>query len=176
MPIWISSRFRAADLAKLHDVDRVVSLLAPGDEFPHIDGFDDDTHLKISVDDIREDNPDQLAPQKTHVSRLLDFVDGWERETPLLVHCWAGVSRSTASAFSIACFLNPRADEFDIADTIRATSPTAQPNQLIVEHADDLLGRRGRMVEAVKSMGPAIATFEAMPFRIPSVYENGDRI
>jgi hypothetical protein len=37
-------------------------------------------------------------PAKSHVEKLLAFVRRWDQATPLLIHCWTGVSRSTAAA------------------------------------------------------------------------------
>jgi predicted protein tyrosine phosphatase len=82
------------------------------------------------------------------------------------VHCYAGISRSTASAFAAACMLNPHRDEVSIARQIRAASRIASPNRLIVALADKALGREGRMLRALDEMGPGSATVIGQPFRI----------
>jgi predicted protein tyrosine phosphatase len=82
------------------------------------------------------------------------------------VHCYAGISRSTAGAFIAACALNPRRDETAIARHIRAASPTAIPNIRLVTLADAILGRQGRMVEAVRAIGPGLSAYEGVPFRL----------
>jgi predicted protein tyrosine phosphatase len=94
-----------------------------------------------------------VAPAETHVADLLRFVDGWKREKPIVVHCFAGISRSTAAAFITACAIQPERSEDEIAQAIRAASITAQPNPRIVKFGDQLLGRKGRMVEAVRAIG-----------------------
>ena len=65
-----------------------------------------------------------------------------------------------------ACMLNPHRDEATIARQIRAASPIAQPNRLIVGHADRLLGRDGRMLRALDEMGPGSMMVEGRPFRV----------
>ena len=60
----------------------------------------------------------------------------------MLIHCFAGVSRSTAAAFIAACALAPNRDEATIARALRAASPTATPNARLVALADAALGRR----------------------------------
>jgi predicted protein tyrosine phosphatase len=97
---------------------------------------------------------------------VLNFVRGWDRGAPLVVHCYAGISRSTASAFAAVCALNPHRDEIAIARQIRAASPIAAPNRLIVSLADKALGREGRMLRALDEMGPGSLTTEGKPFRI----------
>jgi predicted protein tyrosine phosphatase len=84
----------------------------------------------------------------------------------MVVHCFAGISRSTASAFAAACMLNPHRDEIAIARQIRTASPIAQPNRLIVSLADRALGRDGRMRRALDEMGPGSMTVEGRPFRV----------
>lgn len=56
-------------------------------------------HLKVSMDDITEEMDGFVAPSETHIEQVLNFVRGWDRDAPLVVHCYAGISRSTASAF-----------------------------------------------------------------------------
>src|SRR5258707_4207179 len=123
-------------------------------------------HLKVQVDDITEELDGFVAPSDRHIEQVLNFVRGWDRNAPLVVHCYAGISRSTASAFAAACMLNPHRDELSIARQIRAASPIAQPNRLIVSLADKLLGREGRMLRALDEMGPGSMTVEGRPFRV----------
>ena len=85
---------------------------------------------------------------------LLEFVGGWDRAAPLLIHCFAGVSRSTAAAFISACALAPQRDEGEIALALRAASPTATPNARLVALADAALGRAGRMTRAIADNRP----------------------
>jgi predicted protein tyrosine phosphatase len=125
-----------------------------------------DRHLIIGVDDISTPLDGYIAPAEEHVSDLLNFVRLWRREAPLVVHCYAGISRSTAGAFITACALNPQRDESVIAKTIRQASPTAMPNALLVSIADRMLGRAGRMVAAVQAIGRGLAAEEGHPFRL----------
>ena len=123
-------------------------------------------HLKVQVDDITEELDGFVAPSDHHIEQVLNFVRGWDRNAPMVVHCYAGISRSTASAFAAACLLNPHRDEIAIAKQIRAASPIASPNRLIVGLADKALGREGRMLRALDEMGPGSMVAEGRPFRI----------
>src|SRR6185436_316037 len=97
--------------------------------------------------------PDFTAPDQNHVRELIAFAQGWDRTQPILIHCWAGISRSTASAFTIACMLNPKGRERDIAMLLRERAAHAHPNRRIVALADALLDRDGAMVDALDAMG-----------------------
>jgi predicted protein tyrosine phosphatase len=123
-------------------------------------------HLHVGVDDIAEPTDGHIHPCDEHVARLIAFVRNWERTRPLVVHCYAGISRSTAAAFIAACTLGPKRNEVDIAHAIRMASPTASPNRLLVALADRQLGRQGRMVEALERMGPGEIAAEGVPFRL----------
>ena len=82
-------------------------------------------------------------PAAEHMEQLLAFVRAWERESPLVLHCWAGISRSTAAAYIAACALAPERDEAAIALALREASPSATPNARFVALADDILGPAG---------------------------------
>jgi predicted protein tyrosine phosphatase len=123
-------------------------------------------HLLLDMDDITELRDGYRAPAEEHLTDLIAFVRGWDRAAPLVVHCYAGISRSTAGAFVIACTLNPRRDEGGIAQAIRRASPTATPNARIVSLADRMLGRDGRMITAIERIGRGVDAPEGHPFRL----------
>ena len=84
----------------------------------------------------------------------------------MLIHCYAGVSRSTAAAYIAACRLSPHRDEHEVARALRAASPTATPNLRFVALADERLGRGGRMVAAVAAIGRGRECLEGVPFTL----------
>ncbi|MCF8475541.1 MAG: protein tyrosine phosphatase [Pseudolabrys sp.] len=145
----------------------IVTLLRLTDRVTRPVHISEENHLILAVDDIVAAPAEgQTLPGDEHVARLITFAGSWDRKTPLIVHCFAGISRSTAAAFVTACALNPGRDETTIAQAIRNASPTAQPNARIVSIADRLLRRDGRMMRAVEAHGPAQAALEGDPFRL----------
>jgi predicted protein tyrosine phosphatase len=168
MTIWICSLAAAPTMAEKLKPSRVVSLLSPYDSFPVFDGLQGDSHLRVAIHDITQDIGDWQAPVSADAERVIRFVEGWDRSAPMLIHCWAGISRSTASAFITACVHNPQADEEEIAWAIRNASSTASPNARLVGHADVLLGRNGRMTRAIEIIGRGDFSDEAHAFSIPS--------
>jgi predicted protein tyrosine phosphatase len=125
-----------------------------------------DNHLVIGISDIVEPLDGHVLPGSEHIERLLAFVRAWGRESPLVFHCWAGISRSTAGAYIAACALAPERDEGEIARALRHASPSATPNARLVALADDLLGRGGRMVDAVRAIGRGAEAMEGTPFML----------
>lgn len=131
-----------------------------------------DNHLKIGMNDIAEPREGLVLVGSEQVDSLLTFIRAWDeaREAPLLIHCWAGVSRSTAAAYAAICALNPDISEDELAGRLRAASPTATPNPRIVSLADAALGRGGRMVAAIQGIGRGEMAFEGAPFTLPARY------
>ena len=123
-------------------------------------------HLILGMDDIAAPIDGYTHPAEEHVLSLIEFIRRWDRRAPVVMHCYAGISRSTAGAFISACALNPDRDEATIAQAIRESSKTAAPNIMLVGHADRILGRKGRMMAAVQALGPGLPSLEGHPFRL----------
>ncbi len=164
--IHVCSLAALPETVRLTGASHVLTVMGNVDQVQRPDSVLAANHLKVSMDDITEPMDGFVAPSQAHIEQVLDFVRGWDRGAPLVIHCYAGVSRSTASAFAAACALNPHRDEMTIARQIRAASPIASPNRLIVSLADQALGRQGRMLRALDTIGPATMMVEGKPFRV----------
>lgn len=145
----------------------LITLLDPKDIIATPKGLTPERHLRVGVNDITAAHPDYVAPESHHVERIVAFLKDWDAEAPLLVHCWAGVSRSSATAFIALCMNHEEQLESRIARAMRARAPHISPNRRIVALADDLLGRKGRMVDAVDRLGPGRIVFEGTLFGTP---------
>ena len=137
---------------RLHQPSRAVSLLSPGSDFP---AFADPRlrSLRLEFHDIVEVREGLVEPSRESVERLFHFLEGWRPPDPLLIHCWAGVSRSTATAYIAACSRAEAGTEARIAHKLRRLAPYATPNRLLVTLADRLLGRGGAMTRAIDDIG-----------------------
>jgi predicted protein tyrosine phosphatase len=164
--IHVCSLAALPDTVKATGASHILTVMAKVDQVQRPESVLEANHLKVAVDDITEAMEGFVAPSDVHIERVLNFVRGWDRSAPMVVHCYAGISRSTASAFAAVCALNPHRDEMSIARQIRAASPIASPNRLIVSLADKALGREGRMLRALDEMGPGNMMVEGRPFRI----------
>jgi predicted protein tyrosine phosphatase len=159
-------------LARLHETVKdtgarhVVSLIGDDVHVERPPAIVQENHLWLRLHDISTPVDGCIMPDEEHVADLLSFVRRWDRRAPLVMHCHAGISRSTASAFASVCALNPQRDEESIAQALRHASPTATPNIRIVSLADHLLGRDGRMVAAIETIGRGETAAEGAPFRL----------
>lgn len=157
-------------LAKLEETvaksgaERVLSLLAAGTEVTRPASISRENHLHLVMHDIAVAQDGMTMPGEDHVRNLLAFARKWDRATPMVVHCYAGISRSTASAYIIAAALAPNRDEVELAQTLRKLSPSATPNPRLIAVADTLLSRQGRMIEAIEAIGRGADAFEGTPF------------
>ncbi len=147
-------------VAPLHELEEalarwrpshVVSLASPGADPIFLPG--DVARLRLTFHDIVEPRAGLDMATVNDIDALLRFGQEWPARHPLLLHCWAGVSRSPAAAYVIACARNPKLDEGQLAERLRGASPFATPNRHIVALADRALGRGGAMEAAVASIG-----------------------
>ena len=144
----------------------LLTLLSPSAEARDWSAIARERHVRLSFHDIVELTPDLIAPDAEVVRAILDFGRGAREDCPLLVHCWAGISRSSAAAYAIACDRNP-GFESEIADELRRRSPVVTPNRLMVQLADDLLRRDGAMIDAIARIGRGADAFEGAPYQLP---------
>ena len=147
----------------LHQPSHIVTLSSHA--LPALPG--EAERLSLLFNDITEPRDGLTMPDESHVRALLDFAMEWDRAKPLLIHCYAGVSRSTASAYIIASALDPTLDETALAEKLRELSPSATPNIRLIALADNMLRRDGRMVAAIKAIGRGQEAFEGEVFILP---------
>ncbi len=152
---------RPSHLITLLDPDHVMTMKTPT-------GIGPGRHLRLGVSDISDPSEGLTHPEEGHVLQILDFARDWDETSPLLVHCWAGISRSTATAFVLACERNPETPEREIAWRMRRAAAHAYPNRRIVRLADALLGRGGRMIDAVEEIGGIGLLADSSPFDLPA--------
>lgn len=165
--IYVSPLSAIPDAIREIKPSHLVSLLDPETMIDTPQGILPTQHLRLGVNDIAEEIDDLVPPGVEHVAELIGFVQAWDQKSPLLVHCWAGISRSTAAAFIALCALNEGHPEDELARLVRACGSHAHPNRLMVRHADSLLKREGRMSAAVEALGPGRACWEGELFSIP---------
>src|SRR5213080_3756767 len=136
-------------------VTHVLSILDPDmPDPPAFAGFSPHRRLALRFHDIIETRPNCLAPRRADVERLLAFGHELIEGSPahLLIHCHAGVSRSTASAALILAQTRPDRPAREALEAVAQLRPRAWPNLRILEFGDDLLGRDGEIAAAAAAI------------------------
>ncbi len=105
----------------------LVTLLREDHPFQRPAGIAPERYLRLAFNDIVAPREGLTLARAEHLGALLAFLRRWPREAPLLIHCFAGVSRSTAAAFIAACALAPARKEAFWATRLRALSPPRRP-------------------------------------------------
>ncbi len=151
MKLYVSSLFEMPVHVRERRAGYLISVVQPALQPVRPPEVPIERHLRVEIDDISAPVEGAILPEETHVRRLVDFLRRWPRDEALLIHCYAGISRSTAAALVA---LSLWQDELEAARALRAAAPHAIPNQRIIALADAVLGRQGRLVAAREAMGP----------------------
>lgn len=166
MKIFVSPLSRLDETIRLSGARRILTLMSEGTFVQRPAGFAGDDILRLTFHDIAQPRDGLNPPSLDQVAQILAFGRAWDQREPMLIHCHAGISRSTAAAYALACALMPGCDEVELARELRRLSPSATPNPLVVAHADRLLDRQGRMTQAIAGIGRGADAFEGNPFAL----------
>jgi predicted protein tyrosine phosphatase len=144
--IEVASRAEASDIlnSPLHcsEVTYLVSIGDLHDELPT--GYNNVPHkLRLLIADVLT----ELGATEEDIWRIIRLAEGLRSKTGrVLIHCEAGVSRSTAAALIMYAYWLGPGGEWEAMERVRAQRPVAFPNRRMVELADRLLVRGGRLV------------------------------
>ncbi len=152
MKIYITNFFDLPAHVRVIRPGYLVSIIQPEFQPDTPPEIEPQRHLRVGVHDISEPSTGSIVPGRVHIEKLIDFLHAWPADESMMVHCYAGISRSTATAL-VAHFMKC-GDELTSAHALRAAAPHASPNRRIIALADDILGCSGRLVEAREAMGP----------------------
>ncbi|HEX7725347.1 MAG TPA: hypothetical protein VF410_02225 [Rhizomicrobium sp.] len=145
----------------------MMTLLSPGHMIETPQGIQAGHHLRLGLNDVSAVELADDPPNEKHVEELIRFGRDWDAKAPMLIHCWAGISRSMAAAYIVLCDRFGPFHEEEIAKSLRARAPHASPNPLLVEFADKALGRNGRMIMGVESIGRGAIVAEGEIVELP---------
>jgi predicted protein tyrosine phosphatase len=110
--------------------------------------FEETNWLKLDFWDIpRESIGIWHGPKKDDMYKVIEFTKNiFDEKETLLIHCQAGISRSTAIAYGILCGKYEPVIALHKLITIR---PIARPNIKIVEYFDEIYGMGGLMIDII---------------------------
>jgi len=138
-------------------VTHVLSILDPEHPDPEaFEAYDPHHRTILRFHDIINPIEGMILPAPEHVEAVLRFGDevaqnrSERAEGHLLVHCHMGVSRSTAAMLTLMAQTHPEEGDDRLFERLAEIRPQAWPNSLMVEFADGLLSRNGRLMDALR--------------------------
>jgi predicted protein tyrosine phosphatase len=149
--IEVVSRAEAGDILCSSDLcTQITCLLSIGESHNELPkGYENVARrLRLVFADLIE-GPD--CPTEDHIRDIIGLADSLRNHTgKVLVHCEAGVSRSSATALIMYAYLFGAGREQEALERVLRQRPIARPNPLMISIADRLMGRGGRLVEVVQ--------------------------
>jgi predicted protein tyrosine phosphatase len=147
------------DMHGSRSVTHVLSILDPAWPEPEaFSAYDPHHRTTLHFHDAIEPEPNIRLPRREHVEDILAFGLSFQRDcvdqadAHLLIHCHAGISRSTAAMATLLAQAHPGEAEERIFERVAAIRPQAWPNSLMIGYADDLLTRGGRLTAALRRL------------------------
>jgi predicted protein tyrosine phosphatase len=152
------------DELRLHGdagVTHVLSILDPDWPDPaEFIAYDPHHRIALRFHDVIAPSPSIVPPSPDHVEQLLAFgreANAAGSDTHILIHCHAGISRSTAAAALLLAQADPARQPADIFAEIARLRPRAWPNLLLLELGEAALGRQGEIVPAAAAQYRRVA-------------------
>ena len=147
-----------------HSASHVLTVVSPDMAVQRPAGIAPEHHLILHFNDVGKAAPGMVVAGTSDIDRMIAFAREWPRDAAMVIHCWLGVSRSTASAMVVAATLAPDRAEREIAAELRFQAPFASPNPRILQLADIALGRDGRLMDAGREIGRGADCWQGTPF------------
>ena len=139
------------------EASHVLSILDPDHPVPEAFGaFGEHVKVELRFHDIIDPTPGMVLPEAPHVADILGLGRDLQADPAstrrLLVHCHAGISRSTAAMALILAQALPDQPAEAILRMVHGIREKAWPNLRLMELGDAMLGRQGRLVTATHAL------------------------
>ncbi|MEM6381160.1 MAG: tyrosine protein phosphatase [Pseudomonadota bacterium] len=165
--LYVCSLSAIDAVAEQTGASHMLSVLSSGSPVERPASIAADNHLFLEFNDITAPAHGLTPPGREHIDALLAFGRAWDRKAPMIVHCWAGVSRSTAAGYILSLALSEGAEPHATARLLRSRAPWATPNARMIALADAALGAGGEMQAAIQAIGRGANAYEGRPFQLP---------
>jgi predicted protein tyrosine phosphatase len=150
--IVVSSLWQIDDAIRDFNIRHVISLNDPNSVPPPIPDIPKSNRLCVEFHDVTEEMPHRITPTIEDIETIISFgrgvLDGGD---PVLIHCVAGVSRSTAAGLIVAANCSTKEPD-ELVKLLRNKAPYCQPNTLMIRLGDNSMALNGELISAVGSM------------------------
>ena len=129
--------------------DAVISIMDAAHLAPKL-ALDSTRHLRLGYHDIERPEDGKMTPSPEQMRELITFAQRHRADgaASILIHCMAGVSRSPAAAYILAVTVRQE-DPLRAAHVLFREAPFANPNMLMIRHADLLAGLGKGMAQSI---------------------------
>ena len=151
MKIGVGSYWQLEETVREFRPHAVISIVDQSRLVPKLNIGPQD-HFGIGFHDIEQPEQGKTEPSREHIEKLIEFAAGRSRAGAkrFLIHCGAGVRRSPAAAFIVSILVR-QDDPVRAAHVLFEAAPFADPNMLMIKHADTLGGYSGEAIRAVEA-------------------------
>lgn len=131
----------------------ILSFESPNNYFPYLEFKN---HMKLYFDDVSYVETNKkwgiVSPSQVDIEKIVLFgryvLENSKENDEFLIHCAAGISRSTAATFIILCDWMGEGREKEALKYLEIIRPNLWPNSLMVSFGDKVLNRNGKMIDA----------------------------
>lgn len=128
--------------------DAVITIEDPNIRHPlRFHGRPHPEHMVLQFEDIDDPSPDFAMVHEKHVIAALQFAEA-QKDKSLLIHCKAGIARSTAMALAVLSLHLGKGKEDQAVQTLLHIRNEAVPNLEVLKLSDKALGRDGKLIDA----------------------------
>tara|TARA_B100001057_G_scaffold19525_1_gene18085 strand:- start:72956 stop:73462 length:507 start_codon:yes stop_codon:yes gene_type:complete len=154
----------ALKVIKKEQIKKIISIYSPNNSFPLFPEVKATNILRLCFNDI-DHSRDNLKPvSQRDIRKILKFAMGSHQNTDILIHCYAGVSRSIAISIIIYFMHNRNIRPSDLYSLIMKKAPFANPNKLVLKQAGRVLKEEQFFQELVKNFTQKKRTFGSVAF------------
>lgn len=151
MNIFICSKNHIKKNIKKHDINRLISISNYGDRtYIHTPyrNLENKNILRLSFEDDLEDS--FQSPKLEHINLIEDYYNTKLKEgnNNLLIHCEAGISRSSATALYI--LLLQGNDIYESIEKLKNIKDDVRPNLKMINFIDNNLSLNGELYYEVE--------------------------
>jgi predicted protein tyrosine phosphatase len=149
--IVVSSLWQVGDAIRNFNVRHVISLNDPNSVPPTMPDIPATNRLCVEFHDVSEETPNRINPTIENIEAIIAFgrcvLDGGD---PVLIHCVAGVSRSTAAGLIVAANCSTKEPD-ELVKLLRNKAPYCQPNTMMIRLGDNSMELNGELISCSNS-------------------------
>ena len=164
MKIYNTPLNSALKVVKKEQIERIISIYSPNNSFPLFPEVKAANILRLCFNDIDHTRNNLKPISQRDIRNILKFTMTCNQNTDILIHCFAGVSRSVAISIIIYFMHNRHIRPSDLYSLIMEKAPFANPNKLVLKQAGRVLKENKFFQELIRNFAHKKRTFGSVAF------------